>query len=67
EVFVKSLGQHLGKVRNVSGAMVMATGEVAIVLDIEDLMDHSALSVQPATGEKRAPTRKQKEKRILVV
>ncbi|MGZ3512447.1 MAG: hybrid sensor histidine kinase/response regulator [Thermodesulfobacteriota bacterium] len=67
EVFVKSLGKHLGKVRNVSGAMVMATGEVAVVLDIEDLMDHSALSVQTVTGEKKAPTRKQKEKRILVV
>ena len=57
----------MGKVRNVSGAMVMATGEVAVVLDIEDLMDHSALSVQTVTGEKKAPTRKQKEKRILVV
>ena len=67
EVFVKSLGKHLGKVRNVSGAMVMATGEVAIVLDIEDLMAHSALSLQPVTGKKRAPTGKQKEKRILVV
>jgi two-component system chemotaxis sensor kinase CheA len=67
EVFVKSLGKHLGKVRNVSGAMVMATGEVAVVLDIEDLMAHSALSLQPVNGKKRVPTEKQKEKRILVV
>ncbi len=67
EVFVKSLGKHLGKVRNVSGAMVMATGEVAIVLDIEDLMAHSALSLQPVTGKKRASMGKQREKRILVV
>ena len=67
EVFVKSLGKHLGKVKNVSGAMVMATGEVAIVLDIEDLMAHSALSLQPVTGKKGASTGKQKEKRILVV
>lgn len=67
EVFVKSLGKHLGKVKNVSGAMVIATGEVAIVLDIEDLMAHSALSLQPVTGKKRAPRGKQKDKRILVV
>jgi two-component system chemotaxis sensor kinase CheA len=67
EVFVKSLGSHLGKIRNVSGAMVLATGEVGIVLDIEDLLAQSTLSIQPVAGEKRNATRKQKEKRILVV
>ncbi len=67
EVFVKSLGKHLGKVKNVSGAMVMATGEAAVVLDIEDLMAHSALNLQSVTGKKRASTAKQREKRILVV
>jgi two-component system chemotaxis sensor kinase CheA len=67
EVFVKNLGNHLGKVRNVSGAMVLATGEVAIVLDIEDLLTHSTLGLQPGRRERRAPTLKQKEKRILVV
>jgi two-component system chemotaxis sensor kinase CheA len=67
EVFVKRLGKHLGKVKNVSGAIIMATGEVAVVLDIEDLLAHSALSPQPVTGKRHPPKGKHKERRILVV
>ena len=67
EVFIKSLGKHLGKVKNVSGAIIMPTGEVVVVLDIADLIAHSALSLLPVTGKKRAPELKPKEKRILVV
>jgi chemotaxis protein histidine kinase CheA len=67
EVFIKSLGRHLGKVKNVSGAIIMPTGEVVVVLDIADLIAHSALSLPPATGKRRAPELKRQEKRILVV
>jgi two-component system, chemotaxis family, sensor kinase CheA len=67
EVFIKSLGRHLGKVKNVSGAIIMPTGEVVVVLDIADLIAHSALSLPLVTGKKRAPELKRKEKRILVV
>jgi len=67
EVFIKSLGKHLGKVKNVSGAIIMPTGEVVVVLDIADLIAHSALSLLPVTGKKRAPELKPKERRILVV
>ncbi len=67
EVFIKSLGKHLGKVKNVSGAIILATGEVAVVLDIEDLMAHSALGLQPVAEKRHAPKVKRKEKRILVV
>ena len=67
EVFIKNLGKHLGKVKNVSGAIIMPTGEVVVVLDIADLVAHSALSPSPVTGEKRAPGLKRKERRILVV
>ncbi len=68
EVFVKNLGKHLGKLKNVSGAVIMATGEVAVVLDIEDLIVHSALSVKPMVTTERSPSKvKSKEKRILVV
>jgi len=67
EVFIKSLGKHLGKVKNVSGAIIMATGEVAVLLDIEDLLAHSALSPQPVTGKRHPPKGKHKERRILVV
>jgi two-component system chemotaxis sensor kinase CheA len=67
EVFVKSLGRHLGKVRNVSGASILGTGEVVVVLDITDLIANSALS-RPTVPERRpAPRKRRREKRILVV
>ncbi len=67
ELFIKSLGRHLGRVKNVSGAIIMPTGEVVVVLDIADLIAHSSLSLSAVTGEKRAPELKRKEKRILIV
>jgi two-component system chemotaxis sensor kinase CheA len=67
EVFIKSLGKHLGKLKNVSGAIIMPNGEVVVVLDIPDLIANSALSLPRATGKKRAPKSKRKEKKILIV
>jgi chemotaxis protein histidine kinase CheA len=67
EVFIKSLGKHLGKVKNVSGAIITPSGEVVVVLDIEDLMVHSTLSPPPVTGKRYASQVKRKERRILVV
>ena len=67
EVFVKSLGKHLGKLKNVSGAIIMATGEVAVVLDIEDLILHSALSLKPVIATRPPSKVKHREKRILIV
>jgi len=67
EVFIKSLGKHLGKVKNVSGAIIMPNGEVVVVLDIPDLIAHSALSLPGTTGMRRAPKTKRKEKKILIV
>ncbi len=67
EVFIKGLGKHLGKVKNVSGAIIMPTGEVVIVLDVADLIAHSALSVPALTEKKGASEPKHKEKRILIV
>ncbi len=67
EAFIKSLGKHLGKVRNASGAIIMPTGEVVVVLDTADLVAHSALGLAHAAREKSAPKGKHKEKRILVV
>jgi two-component system chemotaxis sensor kinase CheA len=67
EAFIKSLGRHLGKVKNVSGAIIMPNGHVVVVLDIGDLIAHSAVSLSPEA--RRAPASKpmRKEKRILVV
>ena len=67
EVFIKSLGKHLGKLENVSGAIIMPNGEVVIVLDIPDLIAHSALSLPRAIGKRTAPKSKRKEKKILIV
>jgi two-component system chemotaxis sensor kinase CheA len=61
------LGRHLGKVKNVSGAIIMPTGEVVVVLDIADMIAHSARNLPPGTGKKRTPEVKRQEKRILVV
>jgi two-component system chemotaxis sensor kinase CheA len=67
EAFIKSLGKHLGKVKNVSGAIIMPNGEVVVVLDVPDLIAHSSLSLPQVTGKKRAPKMKRKEKKILIV
>jgi two-component system chemotaxis sensor kinase CheA len=67
EAFIKTLGKHLGKVKNVSGAIIMATGEVAVVLDAEDLIAHGALNVQPIAAKGHPSKVKRREKRILVV
>jgi two-component system chemotaxis sensor kinase CheA len=67
EVFIKSLGRHLGKVKNVNGAIIMASGEVVVALDIADLLVHSALSLRLVTEKGSPPSTKRKEKRILIV
>ena len=67
EVFVKSLGPHLGKIKNVSGAAVLARGEIMLILDVADLITDSALSHPATSGKKLIPQKKRKEKKILVV
>jgi len=68
EVLVKSLGPQLARVRNVAGASVLGTGEVAPVLNVPDLMKSAtklaATSRAPAAAEK--PTEAQK-RAVLVV
>ncbi len=38
EIFLKSLGSHLGKVSQVSGAAILATGEVIVILEAAQLI-----------------------------
>ncbi len=68
EVLVKSLGPQLARVRNVAGASVLGTGEVAPVLNVPDLMKSAtklaATSRARAAAEK--PTEAQK-RAVLVV
>jgi two-component system chemotaxis sensor kinase CheA len=67
ELFIKGLGKHLGKVKNVSGALIIPTGEVVVVLDIGDLIAHSSLSFSAVAGNKNALKSQRSEKRILIV
>lgn len=67
EVFIKSLGKHLGKVKNVSGAIIMPNGEVVVVLDIPDLIAHSALSLSKPIVKGQVSKSQRKEKKILIV
>lgn len=68
EVLVKALGPQLARVRNVAGASVLGTGEVAPVLNVPDLMKSAtkfaATSRVPAAAEE--PTEAQK-RAVLVV
>ncbi|PIQ89336.1 MAG: hypothetical protein COV72_03555 [Candidatus Omnitrophica bacterium CG11_big_fil_rev_8_21_14_0_20_42_13] len=67
EVFIKSLGAHLGKVKNISGATILGTGDVIVILDIADLIASSRLT-HPALSPARLATKEEKSrKKILVV
>lgn len=55
EVLVKMLGRQLERVRNVSGAGVLGTGQVVPVLNVVDLMK-SALQIEPLGSAAAAPT-----------
>jgi len=58
EVLVKTLGPQLARVRNVAGASVLGTGQVAPVLNVPDLMKSAmklaAASRGPSAAEKPA-------------
>jgi two-component system, chemotaxis family, sensor kinase CheA len=66
EVFIKNIGMHLGKVDGVNGATVLASGEVVVILDAQDLMRRANLAHPAAVPVKRMVTQETK-KRILVV
>ncbi len=66
EVFIKGLGAHLGKVKNVSGATVRSMGDVVVILDVEDLLSHSSLGHPAAMVRKASHVGKVIKKRVLV-
>lgn len=50
EVLVKTLGKQLVRVRNIAGATVLATGKVAPILNVPDLL-HFAAQSSPAAAQ----------------
>ncbi len=65
EVFLKPLGDHLGKVPHVMGATILGSGELLVILDAADLM-RSAQGPQQARMIKKS-TQPLARRRILVV
>ena len=67
EVLVKSLGENLSKVRNISGVTVLPTGEVVLIISVPDLMK-SAVKVSGAPARVAVSVEKGKvTRKILVV
>lgn len=65
EIFIKNIGAHLGKVKGVEGATILPSGEVAIILDVQDLIKE-AQTVRTVAQNVRTVQNK-KKKRILIV
>ncbi len=67
EVIVKSLGKQLSRVRNVSGATVLASGDVVPILNPSDLIKSSqTLSATSPDRISRMPDESGNKKSILV-
>ncbi len=67
EIFIKSLGKHLGKLNNVMGATILGTGEVVVILDIPELIVCSRLSHPAIVGRQFQIKEKRKDKKVLIV
>lgn len=67
EVFIKNLGANLGKVRNVSGATVLGTGKVVVILDVADLIVSSRRLQPESAAPKTYAVEEKTKKQILVV
>lgn len=67
EVLVKSLGENLSRIRNISGATVLPTGEVVPIISVPDLMK-SAVKVSEAPARVAVSVEEAKViRKILVV
>jgi two-component system, chemotaxis family, sensor kinase CheA len=67
EVLVKSLGQNLTRVRNITGAAVLGTGKVVPVLNVSDLMQSALhVSVAPTARDEGKKPAEERQQRLLV-
>ena len=66
EVLVKTLGRQLARVRNLSGATVLSTGEVVPILNPSDLMRSVTLAAGRALASHEVGARTTAVRRILV-
>lgn len=68
EVMVKNLGSRVKRLRNVSGATILPSGQVALMLNIPDLLQSAARQrLSAALGEVKAQQDKAKKQHHLLV
>jgi two-component system chemotaxis sensor kinase CheA len=68
EVLVKGLGPQLQRVRNISGATILGTGQVTPILNTSDLMKSAmTVTVRPASSVSLGQEEERRQKAILVV
>jgi two-component system chemotaxis sensor kinase CheA len=58
EVLMKGLGRQFRRVRHIAGATVLATGTVALILNVRDLMQGAAMAPAQARSVVASPRRK---------
>ena len=66
EILIKGLGKQLARVRNISGATVLGSGKVALIVNVADLMA-SAVRARAPVLSARATQAAARRKSLLVV
>lgn len=67
EVLVKTLGKQLSRVRNISGATALSTGEVVPVINVLDLMRSAVRISGPAVERAVVPAKEEARKQSVLV
>ncbi|MBI5510734.1 MAG: hybrid sensor histidine kinase/response regulator [Deltaproteobacteria bacterium] len=66
EVMVKSLGQQLARVRNISGACISGSGAVIPILNVVDLVESASTAVAPRPTEIADAPISERRRRLLL-
>ncbi|MBI1870018.1 MAG: hybrid sensor histidine kinase/response regulator [Chlamydiae bacterium] len=67
QIFFKNLGTHIGKLKNISGATLLGTGKVVLILDMTELILSARLANTSAQPKEKKITSEKHHQRILVV
>lgn len=66
EIFIKNVGRHLGKIQGVSGATILASGEIVVIMDVPDLIMKAQMA-HPAVESRLKKKTTVRKKRLMVV
>ncbi len=67
EVFIKNLGNHIGKVDNISGAAILENGQAIVTLDTTELIVNSTLVRSRTAETKLTSSKDESQKQVLIV